>query len=92
MPTLLVIRLHPVEAINGDDFTSYLNGLSGETHQPLAQIGANRATALAFSYRCVGGVPDHPHCVWTLLEGDADLSARWCAEDVSCYLATKLLA
>jgi hypothetical protein len=28
MPTLLVIRLHPVDPITGDDFTSYLNGLS----------------------------------------------------------------
>src|ERR1700752_891551 len=33
MPTLLVIRLHPVEPISGDDFTAYLNGLSIAAHQ-----------------------------------------------------------
>ena len=24
-------------------------------------------------------LPDHMHCVWTLPEGDADFSGRWCA-------------
>ncbi|MDZ7363649.1 MAG: insecticidal toxin complex protein [candidate division KSB1 bacterium] len=33
MPSLLVIRLHPVEPISGDDFTSYLNGLSIAAHE-----------------------------------------------------------
>lgn len=28
MPSLLVIRLHPIEPITGDVFTSYLDGLS----------------------------------------------------------------
>lgn len=28
MPSLLVIRLHPVEPISGDDFTNYLDGLT----------------------------------------------------------------
>jgi hypothetical protein len=28
MPSVLVIRLHPVEPISGDDFTNYLNGLT----------------------------------------------------------------
>jgi hypothetical protein len=32
MPSLLVIRLHPVEPIPGDDFTSYLTGLSITAH------------------------------------------------------------
>jgi putative transposase len=22
-------------------------------------------------------LPDHPHCIWSLLEGDADFSVRW---------------
>lgn len=33
MPSLLVIRLHPVEPITGDDFTSYLTGLSIDAHE-----------------------------------------------------------
>jgi hypothetical protein len=33
MPTLLIIRLHPVEPTTGDDFTSYLNGLSIAAHE-----------------------------------------------------------
>jgi hypothetical protein len=33
MPTLLVIRLHPVEPIDGADFISYLNGLSIDAHE-----------------------------------------------------------
>ena len=33
MPSLLVIRLHPVEPISGDDFTNYLNGLSIDAHE-----------------------------------------------------------
>jgi hypothetical protein len=33
MPSLLVIRLHPVEPITGADFTSYLNGLSITAHE-----------------------------------------------------------
>lgn len=33
MPSLLVIRLHPVEPIAGDDFTKYLNGLSIDAHE-----------------------------------------------------------
>jgi Tc toxin complex TcA C-terminal TcB-binding domain len=32
MPSLLIIRLHPVEPITGDAFTSYLDGLSIEAH------------------------------------------------------------
>ncbi|MCY7282514.1 MAG: insecticidal toxin complex protein, partial [Cyanobacteria bacterium CAN_BIN43] len=32
MPSLLVIRLHPVEPITGNAFTSYLNGLSIAAH------------------------------------------------------------
>ncbi len=32
MPTLLVIRLHPVDPITGDEFTNYLNGLSIAAH------------------------------------------------------------
>lgn len=32
MPSLLVIRLHPVEPITGDEFTNYLNGLSITAH------------------------------------------------------------
>lgn len=32
MPSLLIIRLHPVEPITGDAFTSYLNGLSIAAH------------------------------------------------------------
>ena len=33
MPTLLVIRLLPVEPISGDDFTTYLDGLSIAAHK-----------------------------------------------------------
>lgn len=33
MPSLLVIRLHPVEPITGDDFTNYLDGLSIDAHE-----------------------------------------------------------
>ncbi|MDH3643201.1 MAG: hypothetical protein OES38_13960, partial [Gammaproteobacteria bacterium] len=33
MPTLLIIRLHPVESVSGDDFTNYLNGLSIVAHE-----------------------------------------------------------
>ena len=32
MPSLLVIRLHPVEPVTGDEFTNYLNGLSITAH------------------------------------------------------------
>lgn len=32
MPSLLVIRLHPIEPITGDAFTSYLNGLFITAH------------------------------------------------------------
>ena len=32
MPSLLVIRLHPVEPISGDDFTGYLNDLTIDAH------------------------------------------------------------
>jgi Tc toxin complex TcA C-terminal TcB-binding domain len=32
MPSLLIIRLHPVEPITGDEFTNYLNGLSIVAH------------------------------------------------------------
>lgn len=32
MPSLLVIRLHPIEPITGDEFTNYLNGLSITAH------------------------------------------------------------
>src|SRR5215212_9699337 len=32
MPSLLIIRLHPVDPITGDAFTSYLTGLSVAAH------------------------------------------------------------
>lgn len=33
MPSLLIIRLHPVEPITGDNFTGYLTGLSINAHE-----------------------------------------------------------
>ena len=32
MPSLLVIRLHPIEPVTGDEFTNYLTGLSITAH------------------------------------------------------------
>jgi len=33
MPSLLVIRLHPVEPVTGDEFSNYLKGLSIAAHE-----------------------------------------------------------
>ncbi len=34
--------------------------------------GAGNAGGAVVSYRCVGGFPEHMHCVWTLPPGDDD--------------------
>jgi hypothetical protein len=32
MPSLLIIRLHPIEPVTGNEFINYLNGLSITAH------------------------------------------------------------
>ena len=61
MPSLLVIRLHPVEPIIGDEFTNYLNGLSITAHDLSFTDPTGAATpALGPATYIVPTLPDSP--------------------------------
>ena len=74
MPTLLVIRQHPIEPISGDTFTTFLDGLSIDAHQlsfndptGTAKTGEIKQQALGIGYfraERVNGNRSSPVSMW----------------------------
>jgi|APLak6261663543_1056040.scaffolds.fasta_scaffold00218_3 hypothetical protein len=60
MPSLLVIRLHPVEPISGDDFTNYLNGLSIDAHEVSFNDPAGNGAAFGTANYIAPNLPASP--------------------------------
>jgi hypothetical protein len=60
MPSLLVIRLHPVEPISGADFTSYLNGLSIEAHDVSFNVPDGSAPTFGIATYIAPTLPSSP--------------------------------
>jgi hypothetical protein len=60
MPSLLAIRLHPVEAITGNDFTGYLNGLSVAAHEVSYNNPAGSGPAFGTATYIAPNLPPSP--------------------------------
>jgi hypothetical protein len=60
MPSLLIIRLHPIEPITGDDFTSYLNGLSIDAHEVSFNDPAGSGAAFGTATYIAPTLPSSP--------------------------------